>query len=43
VLLGWPETLGQLIGLALGGAASLACAILPPWLVRDRVPRIGEV
>lgn len=43
VLLGWPETAGQLIGLALGGAASLACAVLPPWLVRDRVPRIGEV
>jgi ABC-2 type transport system permease protein len=43
VLLGWPETAGQLIGLALGGAAGLACAVLPPWLVRDRVPRIGEV
>jgi ABC-2 type transport system permease protein len=43
VLLGWPETAGQLVGLALGGVASLACAILPPRLVRERVPRIGEV
>jgi ABC-2 type transport system permease protein len=42
-LLGWPETAGQLVGLALGGAASLVCAALPPWLVRERVPRIGEV
>jgi ABC-2 type transport system permease protein len=43
VLLGWPEVAGQLVGLALGGIASLACAVLPPWLVRERVPRIGEV
>jgi ABC-2 type transport system permease protein len=43
VLLGWPEVAGQLVGLALGGIASLACAVLPPRLVRERVPRIGEV
>jgi ABC-2 type transport system permease protein len=43
VLLGWSEAVGQLVGLALGGTASLMCAVLPPWLVRERVPRIGEV
>ncbi len=42
-LLGWPETQGRLVGLGLGGTASLACAIIPPWLVRHRVTYIGEV
>jgi len=42
-LMGRSETTGQLIGLVLGGIVSLFCAILPPMLVRDRVPRIGEV
>ena len=42
-LLGRSETTGQLIGLVLGGSVSLFCAIVPPLLVRDRVPRIGEV
>jgi ABC-2 type transport system permease protein len=41
--LGWSETLGRLIGLGLGGALSLACATIPIWVVRDRVPRIGNV
>ncbi len=40
--LGWSETTGKLIGLGLGGAVSVACATIPLWLVRDRVPRIGE-
>jgi len=42
-LLGQSETAGQLTGLVLGGMVSLVCAVAPPWLVRDRVPRIGEV
>jgi len=42
-LLGRSETAGQLAGLVLGGIVSLFCAIAPPRLVRDRVPRIGEV
>ncbi|HEX7976220.1 MAG TPA: hypothetical protein VF498_17555 [Anaerolineales bacterium] len=41
-LLGWPDAAGQAAGLLLGGAFSLACAIVPLWLVRDRVPRLGE-
>jgi ABC-2 type transport system permease protein len=39
---GLPDVLGQAAGLILGGAVSLACAILPPFLVADRVARIGE-
>jgi ABC-2 type transport system permease protein len=39
---GLPETIGQAIGLVLGGAASLACAVVPLWLVRKRVERLGE-
>jgi len=42
-LLGWSEMAGQLAGLVLGGVASLVCAIVPPWLVRSRVSRLGEV
>jgi ABC-2 type transport system permease protein len=41
-LLGWPREAGQVIGLVLGGAVSVACAFLPLRLARDRVPRIGE-
>ena len=41
-LLGAPQALGQLAGLVLGGAASLACAFIPLWLVRQRVPRLAE-
>jgi ABC-2 type transport system permease protein len=40
--LGWPEAAGQVIGLALGGLICLACAVLPPWLVRQRVEQLGE-
>jgi ABC-2 type transport system permease protein len=40
--LGLPEAVGQLIGLALGGAASLACAIIAPRMVASRVALIGE-
>jgi ABC-2 type transport system permease protein len=41
-IIGWPETIGQLAGLVLGGSLSLAAAILPPWYVQNRVPRLGE-
>jgi ABC-2 type transport system permease protein len=37
-----PDALGQIVGLILGGVFSLLCAILPLWLVRKRVPRLGE-
>ncbi len=40
--LGMPEYAGQLVGLVLGGVFSLACAIVPLWLARRRVPRLGE-
>jgi ABC-2 type transport system permease protein len=40
--LGLPETLGQLIGLFLGGGLNLTCAVVPLWLVRKRVDRLGE-
>jgi ABC-2 type transport system permease protein len=40
--LGLPEVAGQLIGLTLGGAVSLACAIIAPRVVARRVARIGE-
>lgn len=41
-LLGLPEALGQLAGLVLGGLFSLGFAFIPLWLVRERVPRLGE-
>jgi hypothetical protein len=40
--LNWPEVLGQGIGLVVGGILCLTCAILPLWLVRQRVERLGE-
>ncbi len=40
--LGLPEVAGQIIGLAFGGAFSLICAVVPLWLVRNRVPRLSE-
>lgn len=40
--LGSSEAIGQAVGLMLGGGFSLACAILPLWLVRQRVERLGE-
>ena len=41
-LLGGPAIVGQLIGLCLGGAASLGCGAISLWLVRKRVPRLDE-
>jgi ABC-2 type transport system permease protein len=41
-LLGVPAIVGQLIGLCLGGAASLGCGAVSLWLVRKRVPRLDE-
>jgi ABC-2 type transport system permease protein len=40
--LGIPETIGQAVGLFLGGGLSLACAVIPLWLVHRRVDRLGE-
>ncbi len=37
-----PEILGQILGLALGGAVCLTATLLPPWLVRRNVYSIGE-
>jgi hypothetical protein len=37
-----PAWAGGAAGLALGGAASLVCAIAPPRWVRHRVPGLGE-
>ena len=37
-----PVPVGQLTGLLVGGTFSLACAALPLWLVRKRVPLLGE-
>lgn len=41
-LLNWPKVAGQLTGLILGGGFSLAVAIIPLWLVRNRVLRLDE-
>ena len=40
--LGLPAPAGKLVGLVLGAAACAACALIPPALVQDRVPRLGE-
>jgi ABC-2 type transport system permease protein len=37
-----PEIVGQGIGLVLGGLVCLTATLLPPWLVRASVDRIGE-
>ncbi len=37
-----PTLLGQFAGLLLGGAFSLACAVVPLMLVYTRLPRLGE-
>ena len=39
---GVAELFGQAIGLVLGGAVSLLCAIIPLSIVRTRVDRLGE-
>jgi len=41
-LLSWPEFIGQLTGLLLGGGFSLLVAIIPLYLVRNRVLRLDE-
>jgi hypothetical protein len=38
----WPEAAGTAIGLVLGAGLAGACALLPPWLLRGRIPRLGE-
>lgn len=40
--LGGPATLGQALGLLIGGVVSLAVTVVPLWLVRKRVPRLAE-
>lgn len=37
-----PELLGYLAGLFLGGGISLAFAVVPPWMARKKVERLGE-
>lgn len=41
-LFGLNEEIGNSLGLVLGGGLSLACTVVPIWLVRDRVPRLSE-
>jgi ABC-2 type transport system permease protein len=41
-LLGLPPAAGKLIGLTIGTAACVACALVPPALVQDRVLRLAE-
>ncbi len=41
-LLKWPAIIGQIVGLVIGGAATLTCAIVPLWLVRKKVAKLGE-
>ena len=41
-MIGGPPVAGELAGLALGGLFCLACGIIPLWLVRGRVARLGE-
>ena len=41
-ILHWPQVYGYLAGGIVGTAVAGLCAILPPWLVRTRVERLGE-
>jgi ABC-2 type transport system permease protein len=41
-IIGSPTSIGLLIGLLLGSAASLSLMIVPIWLVRQRIPRLAE-
>jgi ABC-2 type transport system permease protein len=41
-LLGLPATAAKVIGLLIGAAVSIAWAVVPPVLVRDRVPHLGD-
>ena len=38
----WPQIYGYLAGAISGSAVSALCALLPPWLVRQRVERLNE-
>jgi ABC-2 type transport system permease protein len=38
----WPQVYGYLVGAILGIVASVAFAILPPWLVQGKVDRLAE-
>jgi hypothetical protein len=38
----WPQVYGYLAGAILGAALAGICALLPPWLVRRKVERLGE-
>jgi hypothetical protein len=37
-----PVIYGQLLGGTLGGLVSVVCLVLPLWLVRERIPLLGE-
>ena len=39
---GWPQGYGYLVGFLLGALVTGTCAVLPPWLVRGKVERLGE-
>jgi ABC-2 type transport system permease protein len=41
-LLEWPDWIGQLVGLVIGGVFCLVCAIVPLYSVRARLLRLGE-
>lgn len=41
-MLGLSDLTGKLVGLLLGGVASAACAVIPVYLVRSRVPRLAD-
>jgi hypothetical protein len=41
-ILNAPPVAGEVAGLVLGGVLCLACSIIPLWLVRGRVARLGE-
>lgn len=41
-LIGFSASTARAAGFVLGGAVSLACAVGPLWLVRERVARLGE-
>jgi hypothetical protein len=39
---GQSEVTGQFLGGQFGGIMSLLCALIPPWLVMKRIPRLAE-
>jgi ABC-2 type transport system permease protein len=41
-LLQWPDWIGQIVGLVVGGVFCLACTIIPLYGVRTRLLRLGE-